>query len=125
MQKNALGPIVVRVAGHTTYGRATLAAMPRVTYDSQSFSIDGRRIWVLGGSVHYARVPAEAWADRIAAAAQAGLNTIETVCPWALHESRKGRFNFTGQADVRRFVELCTSFIENCPVVVDVGDTRV
>lgn len=81
--------------------------MPRVTYDSQSFSIDGRRIWILGGSIHYARVPAEAWADRIAAAAQAGINTIETVCPWALHEPRKGRFSFSGQADVRRFVELC------------------
>lgn len=93
--------------GHPACRLATLSAMARVTYDSQSFSIDGRRIWVLGGSIHYARVPVEAWSDRIAAAAQAGLNTIETVCPWALHEPRKGRFCFTGQADVRRFVELC------------------
>lgn len=79
----------------------------RVTYDSQSFSIDGRRIWLLAGSIHYARVPAEAWEDRIAAAAQAGLNTIETVCPWYLHEPRKGRFSFSGQADVGRFIQLC------------------
>lgn len=87
--------------------RATLAPMSRVTHDGQSFSIDGRRIWLLAGSIHYARVPAEVWEDRIAAAAQAGLNTIETVCPWYLHEPRKGRFSFSGQADVGRFIQLC------------------
>lgn len=81
--------------------------MPTITYDSQSFLIDGRRFWVLGASIQYARVPAELWADRIAAAKQAGFNTIATACPWILHEPRKGRFSFQGDADVRHFVELC------------------
>ena len=81
--------------------------MASVTYDGQSFSIDGRRVWVLGASIEYSRVPPEAWADRIAAARQAGFNTIATPCPWLVHEPRKGRFSFHGSADVRRFVELC------------------
>ena len=81
--------------------------MANVTYDGQSFSIDSRRVWVLGASIEYARVPPEVWADRIAAARQAGFNTIATPCPWLVHEPRKGRFSFNGSADVRRFVELC------------------
>lgn len=81
--------------------------MVSVTYDGQSFSVDGRRIWVLGASIEYARVPPEFWADRIAAARQAGFNTISTSCPWVMHEPRKGRFSFHEQCDVRRFVELC------------------
>jgi hypothetical protein len=81
--------------------------MANVTYDGQSFSLDGRREWILGASIEYARVPPEAWADRIAAARQAGFNTIATSCPWLMHEPRKGRFVFHGPADVRRFVELC------------------
>jgi beta-galactosidase len=83
------------------------ATVASVTYDGQSFSIDGRRVWVLGAGLEYARIPAEAWAERIAAARQAGFNTVDTSCPWLLHEPRKGRFCFQGQVDVKRFVQLC------------------
>ena len=81
--------------------------MASVTYDGQSFSIDGRRVWVLGASIEYARTPPEMWAERIAAARQAGFNTVAVACPWSVHEQRKGRFSFHDSADVRRFVELC------------------
>ena len=81
--------------------------MPSVTYDRQSFFVDGRRFWVLGASIQYSRVPPELWASRIAAARQAGFNTIDTACPWMVHEPRKGRFSFQGETDVRRFVQTC------------------
>lgn len=80
--------------------------MASITYDAQSFMIDGRRIWIVSGSVHYARVPREHWAARIHAARQAGLNAIETPIFWARHEPRQGMFDFTGDNDIRRFVEL-------------------
>jgi hypothetical protein len=81
--------------------------MPRITLDSQSLLIDNRRIWLVGAGIDYARVPDPLWADRIAAARQAGFNTIITGCPWLVHEPRRGRYVFTGQGDVRRFVEEC------------------
>ncbi len=81
--------------------------MATATFDGQSFAIDGRRVWIVGAGIEYARVHPDAWADRIAAARQAGFNTIATSCPWLLHEPRKGRFSFTEWGDVRRFVELC------------------
>lgn len=80
--------------------------MPAITYDARSFMIDGRRIWIVGGSIHYARVPRELWADRISQAKQAGLNTIETPIQWSLHEPRPGVFEFDGDKDIRHFVEL-------------------
>jgi beta-galactosidase len=81
--------------------------MPSVTYNGQSFAIDGRRLWILGASIDYARVPRELWANRIAAAKQAGFNTIETCCPWCVHEPRPDRFMFDDNHDVREFVMLC------------------
>ncbi len=81
--------------------------MAAVTYDGQSFSLDGRRAWIVGASIEYSRVPPEAWADRIAAARQAGFNLIATSCPWMVHEPRRGRYAFHGPTDVRHFVELC------------------
>jgi hypothetical protein len=81
--------------------------MATITYNDQSFAIDGRRIWIVGAAVPYARVEADQWPQRIAAVAQAGFNTILTACPWSLHEPRKGRFWFQERGDVRRFVQLC------------------
>lgn len=80
--------------------------MPSVTHDSRSFLIDGRRIWLVGARVPYARLPREVWAERIHAAKQAGFNTIEAPVFWNRHEPRAGRFDFTGENDLRHFVDL-------------------
>ena len=79
--------------------------MPSISYDGQSFAIDGRRIWLVSGAIHYPRVPHELWRDRIRAAKQAGLNTIETYCFWNAHEPEPGQFDFTGDLDLKRFVQ--------------------
>ncbi|MFP4224911.1 MAG: beta-galactosidase [Phycisphaeraceae bacterium] len=80
--------------------------MASITFDGQSFTIDGRRVWLVSGSIHYARVPRELWRDRIRAAKQAGLNCIDTYVFWNLHERERNRFDFTGDLDLRHFVEL-------------------
>ena len=81
--------------------------MPSVSYNGQSILLDGRRIWILGGTLAYARIPREEWADRIRSVRDAGLNTVSIPCPWSMHEPRKGKYLFEGQADVAEFVRLC------------------
>lgn len=80
--------------------------MPTVSYDSRSFAIDGRRVWLVSGTVHYARVPCGLWRDRLRAAREAGLNCIETPVVWAAHERSPGAFDFEGDLDLRRFVQI-------------------
>lgn len=80
--------------------------MPAVTYDGQSFMLDGRRVWIVSAGIEYARVARASWADRIQAAKLAGFNTIDTTAVWARHEPRAGVFDFTGDNDVRHFVKL-------------------
>ncbi|MEM9165773.1 MAG: beta-galactosidase [Planctomycetota bacterium] len=80
--------------------------MATVTFDGQSFILDSKRIWIVGGQIDYARTPHDQWADRLHAARVAGLNTVATSVPWALHEPRAGQFDFEGQHDIRRFVKL-------------------
>jgi hypothetical protein len=81
--------------------------MPSVTYDGRSFMVDGRRVWLASGRIPYARVPRDSWAHRIALAKWAGLNCIETPVFWNRHEVRAGRFDFTGDNDLRHFIDLC------------------
>lgn len=79
--------------------------MASITYDGQSFLLDGRRVWLVSGSIHPARTPRSQWADRIHAAKQAGLNCIEMPVVWSRHEARHGQFDWTGENDLREFVK--------------------
>lgn len=80
--------------------------MPSVTYDGRSFMIDGRRIWLVSAEVPFFRIARASWKDRIHAAKLAGFNTIEAPVIWNRCETRPGQFDFTGENDVRHFVEL-------------------
>jgi hypothetical protein len=98
--------------------------MPTITVDGHSLSLDGRRLWIVSGSVHHARIPRELWRPRLLAARQAGLNTIETPAIWALHEPREGHFDFEGERDLRAFIELVAELGMRCILRVGpfVGD---
>lgn len=79
--------------------------MAIISFDGQSFSLDGRRIWLVSGAIHYARVPYPLWRQRIQAAKQAGLNCIETPVFWGAHEPKPRCFDFKQDLDLRRFVQ--------------------
>lgn len=80
--------------------------MPTVTYDGRGFQLDGRRIFVVSGSVHFMRLHPDEWADRLHACRLSGLNTVEIPVFWSRVEPRPGQFDFTEEANVRRFVQL-------------------
>lgn len=80
--------------------------MASITYDGQSFLLDGRRVWLVSGSIPFSRIPRAEWSNRILAAKHAGLNCVETPVVWARHEPRQGQFDFTGDNDIREFVKL-------------------
>lgn len=80
--------------------------MATISYNGQSFIIDGRPVWLVSGAVHYARTPRELWRSRIRAAKQAGLNCIDTYVFWNLHETAPKRFTFDGDRDLRAFIEM-------------------
>jgi len=80
--------------------------MGSMNYDGRTLSIDGKRIWIVSGSIHFQRTPRTEWKARILAAKQAGLNTIETPVFWNLIEPRPGSYNFKEDNDLRHFIEL-------------------
>lgn len=79
--------------------------MTEISYDGQSFIVGGRRVWLVSGSIHYARMPRQLWRDRIRAAKQAGLNCIDTYVFWNLHEPKPKHFDFEGDLNLRKFIE--------------------
>ena len=65
--------------------------------------LNGEKIQILSGAIHYFRVVPEYWEDRLKKLKNCGLNTVETYVPWNLHEPEEGKFCFEGICDMERF----------------------
>ncbi|HQP97464.1 MAG TPA: beta-galactosidase [bacterium] len=78
-----------------------------VEYDRRSLLLNGQRVFLTSGSIHYFRVPHELWADRLEKAKSFGLNCIQFYVPWNYHEPREEDYYFKGDADLDRFMSLC------------------
>jgi len=63
-------------------------------------------VWLVSGSGHYFRVPADLRRDRLLKAKHAGLNCITTYVPWNYHEPVEGQWNFEADRDVAEFVRI-------------------
>lgn len=82
--------------------------MATLTYKGRQFYLDGEPFTVVSGTIHYFRVPADYWYDRLLKLKECGFNTVETYTCWNLHEPKEGEFNFEGMLDVERFVKTAT-----------------
>ncbi len=81
------------------------AAEKAIGFDGAGFLINGQRRYLSSGTVHYPRVPHELWRDRLLRMKRADFVTVETYCFWNLHEPRENAWDFTGDADLERFLK--------------------
>lgn len=73
---------------------------------SDNFLLDQKPFKVLSGAIHYFRVHPDDWHHSLYNLKALGFNTVETYVPWNVHEPEKGRFNFQGQLDLERFLQI-------------------
>ncbi|TDH15060.1 hypothetical protein EPR50_G00027820 [Perca flavescens] len=77
--------------------------------NSSQFTLERKPFHILGGSIHYFRVPKGYWEDRLRKMKACGLNTLTTYVPWNLHEPERGVFNFEDQLDLEAYLRLAAS----------------
>ncbi len=98
----------------------TLAmSTPQVTWDRHSLIMDGKRICPVMGEIHYSRIPADEWAEEIHKMKEGGVTVIATYVFWNHVEEQEAIFNWSGQRDLRRFIEVCKS--QDMPVILRIG----
>lgn len=78
-----------------------------------NLSVQGKKLWMDGepfqlisGAIHYFRIVPEYWEDRLLKLKACGFNCVEIYIPWNLHEPREGEFNFSGIANVEKFIKI-------------------
>ncbi|XP_077790162.1 beta-galactosidase-1-like protein isoform X3 [Podarcis muralis] len=78
----------------------------RIDYVNNCFLKDGARFRYISGSIHYFRVPPAYWKDRLLKMYMSGLNAVQIYVPWNYHESQPGVYNFSGDRDLEKFLNL-------------------
>lgn len=71
-----------------------------------NFYLDNSEFKLISGAMHYFRIPADYWRDRLEKLQLMGCNTVETYIPWNLHEPKQGTFDFNGMLDLEKFLDL-------------------
>ncbi len=102
-------------------GSANVMAMntPEVTWDRHSLIMNGKRVCPVMGEIHYSRIPADEWAEEVHKMKEGGVTVIATYVFWNHVEEQEGVFNWSGQRDLRRFLEVCKN--EEMPVILRIG----
>ena len=72
-----------------------------------TFLLNGDPFVVKAAELHYPRIPKPYWDQRIKLCKALGMNTICLYTFWNAHEPKEGKFDFSGQNDLREFIKLC------------------
>lgn len=90
-----------------------------ITLNSQSLLINGKPVVPVMGEIHFSRVPDNEWEKELLKMKAGGINIIATYVFWIHHEEIEGQFNWTGQRNLRKFIETCKKV--DLPVILRIG----
>jgi beta-galactosidase len=76
--------------------------------NSRYLTRDGQPWFPVMGEFHYSRYPEADWETEIQKMKAGGTQVISTYAFWIHHEEVEGQFDWSGQRNLRRFVELCS-----------------
>ncbi|MDE6553207.1 MAG: beta-galactosidase [Muribaculaceae bacterium] len=93
--------------------------IPDIKWDAQSLIIDGERVTPVMGEIHYSRLPEDEWRSSVRKMKDGGVTVIATYVFWNHIEQNEGKFDWSGQRNLRKFLEVCKE--EGMPVVLRVG----
>lgn len=73
---------------------------------TEDFIINGEKVKLISGAVHYFRIVPEYWTDTLKDLIDMGCNCVETYIPRNLHEPFHNKFDFSYIKDLEKFIKL-------------------
>ncbi len=93
--------------GYLHFGTGVSPTGSSIGVNSQYLTLDGRPWLPVMGEFHYTRVPSQDWEEELLKMKAAGVSIVSTYIFWNQHEEHEGRFDWSQDRDLRRFVSLC------------------
>ncbi|HVU45103.1 MAG TPA: beta-galactosidase [Terracidiphilus sp.] len=95
------GPAAYQEGTATSPGGLTLGV------NSRYLMLNGKPWLPVMGEFHFSRYPRAQWENEILKMKAAGVNIVATYVIWIHHEEIEDQFDWSGQRDLRAFVQLC------------------
>lgn len=115
----ALAISTLATAQTFSFGTKTNPKGETVEVDGHGIILSGHHVVPVMGEIHYARVPAKDWRREIRKMKAGGITVVATYVFWIHHEPVEGLWNWSGNNNLHRFLEICKE--EGMPVVLRIG----
>ncbi|KRB87235.1 glycoside hydrolase family 35 [Duganella sp. Root198D2] len=103
---DASAPAPAPLSGHIKMGTAAAPGGHVLGINNQYLTRDGQPWLPVMGEFHYSRSPAASWESELAKMKSAGINVVASYIIWNHHEEKQGKFDWSGNRDLRRFIRL-------------------
>jgi hypothetical protein len=107
-------PLTVTVAtpppagtGYFKLGTSKNPAGHEISVNSRSLLFDGQPVFPVMGEFHYSRCPAAEWREELLKMKAGGVDIVATYVFWIHHEEIEGQWDWSGQRNLRQFVQTC------------------
>ena len=103
----------------SVWGQTHITLGAEVKWDAHSLIVGGERVVPVMGEIHYSRIPAAEWKEEVKKMKEGGITIIACYVFWNHIEEIEGQYDWSGQRDLRTFLELCKE--AQMPVVLRIG----
>ena len=100
-------------------GTATRPDGSTLYANSTGILLNGQAVLPVMGEFHYSRFPDTEWRKELLKMKAGGINIIASYIFWIHHEETEGNYNFEGQRNLRKFIEICQEL--DLPFVLRIG----
>jgi len=99
-------PITPPMTGHLKMGGANPQGV-EINSNSRYITLGGKPWFPVMGEMHYSRYPEAEWEKEIQKMKAGGINIISAYIFWIHHEEIEGQWDWAGDKDLGKFVQLC------------------
>jgi hypothetical protein len=93
-------------SGHINFGGVNPQG-DKISFTNYYMELNGEPFFGISGEFHFSRYNEMFWEDEIIKMKMCGINIVSTYIFWIHHEEEQGVFDWSGNRDLRHFIELC------------------
>jgi hypothetical protein len=97
------------MSGHLKMGGKNPQGL-EINANSRYLTLSGKPWFPVIGEFHFSRYPREMWEEELLKMKAGGITVVSTYIFWIYHEEIEGQFDWSGDRDLRHFVQLCAKY---------------